>query len=109
MATALAPELFDQVEEALKDVTDPELGVNIVDLGLVYKCETEPVEGGEKVKVEFTLTAPGCGMGEVLADEICDKVLTLPHVGEATVELVFDPPWDSSRMSDEAKLQLNMF
>jgi probable FeS assembly SUF system protein SufT len=95
--------------EQLKTCYDPEIPVNIVDLGLVYKCETEPVEGGgDKVKVEFTLTAPGCGMGDFLRQDVQQKLLALPGVKEADVQVVLDPPWDQSMMSDAARLQLGL-
>jgi probable FeS assembly SUF system protein SufT len=94
--------------EQLRSCYDPEIPVNIVDLGLVYKCETEPVEGGEKVKVEFTLTAPGCGMGDFLRQDVEQKLLALPGVKEADVQVVLDPAWDQSMMSDAARLQLGL-
>jgi len=94
--------------EQLRSCYDPEIPVNIVDLGLVYKCETEPVEGGEKVKVEFTLTAPGCGMGDFLRQDVEQKLLALPGVKEAEVQVVLDPAWDQSMMSDAARLQLGL-
>ena len=94
--------------EQLKSCYDPEIPVNIVDLGLVYKCETEPVEGGEKVRVEFTLTAPGCGMGDFLRQDVEQKLRALPGVKEADVQVVLDPPWDQSMMSDAARLQLGL-
>ena len=94
--------------EQLKSCYDPEIPVNIVDLGLVYKCETEPVDGGEKVKVEFTLTAPGCGMGDFLRQDVEQKLLALPGVKQAEVQVVLDPAWDQSMMSDAARLQLGL-
>ena len=94
--------------EQLRSCYDPEIPVNIVDLGLVYKCETEPVDGGEKVKVEFTLTAPGCGMGDFLRQDVEQKLLALPGVKEADVQVVLDPAWDQSMMSDAARLQLGL-
>jgi probable FeS assembly SUF system protein SufT len=94
--------------EQLRSCFDPEIPVNIVDLGLVYKCETEPVDGGEKVKVEFTLTAPGCGMGDFLRQDVEQKLLALPGVKEAEVQVVLDPAWDQSMMSDAARLQLGL-
>ena len=94
--------------EQLRSCYDPEIPVNIVDLGLVYKCETEPIEGGEKVKVEFTLTAPGCGMGDFLRQDVEQKLLALPGVKEADVQVVLDPAWDQSMMSDAARLQLGL-
>lgn len=93
----------------LKTCYDPEIPVNIVDLGLVYRCDLEPMEGGTvRALIDMTLTAPGCGMGEAIADEVSDKVLTIPRVGEVTVNMVFDPPWDRSRMSESAMLALGM-
>ena len=94
--------------DQLKTCFDPEIPVNIVDLGLVYKCETEPVEGGERVRVEFTLTAPGCGMGDFLRQDMRQKLLAIPGVAAAEVEVVLDPPWDQSMMSDVARLQLGL-
>ena len=96
--------------ETLRTCYDPEIPVNIVDLGLVYALRFEPLQEEDKVRVviDMTLTAPGCGMGEAIADEVCDKVLALPRVGEITVNLVFDPPWDRSRMSEEAQLVLGL-
>ena len=81
-----------------------------MDLGLVYKCEAEPLDGGgEKVKVEFTLTAPGCGMGDFLrAGRAAEARWRCPGVKEADVQVVLDPPWDQSMMSDAARLQLGM-
>jgi len=93
----------------MKTVFDPEIPVNIVDLGLVYECAVEPLEDGrEKVKVRFTLTAPGCGMGDFLREDVRSKLLAVPGVGEADVEVVLDPPWDQSMMSDGARLQLGL-
>jgi probable FeS assembly SUF system protein SufT len=95
--------------EQLKTCYDPEIPVNIVDLGLVYKCEVTPEpDGGNRVEVRFTLTAPGCGMGDVLRDDIKNKLLAVPGVREAEVQVLFDPPWNMSMMSDAAKLQLGM-
>ena len=98
----------EQVWAILKTCYDPEIPVDIVELGLVYDVELEPMDGGrrQRVRVRMTLTAPGCGMGDILADEICDKLLALDAVGEATVNVVFDPPWDRSRMSEAAALAL---
>jgi probable FeS assembly SUF system protein SufT len=101
---------FDEarVWEALKDVYDPEIPSNIVELGLVYNVASEPVDGGHRVLVHMTLTAPGCGIGPVLVDDVRRKVLGVPGVKETDVELVFDPPWDPSRMSEAARLQLGL-
>ena len=95
--------------EQLKTCYDPEIPVNIVDLGLVYKCELSDLpDGGKKVDVRFTLTAPGCGMGDTLKDDIQTKLLGVPGVKEAEVQVLFDPPWSMAMMSDAAKLQLGM-
>jgi len=97
------------VWEQLKTCFDPEIPVNIVDLGLVYHCQVSPLaEGGKKAEVKLTLTAPGCGMGDVLKKDIEGKLLNLPGINEAEVEVVLDPPWDAGRMSEAAKLQLGM-
>ena len=97
------------VWEQLKTCYDPEIPVNIVDLGLVYLCELTDAEGGGKnVKIKMTLTAPGCGMGPVLAGDVRHKVEAIPGVKHADVEVVFDPQWDRTMMSDAAKLQLGM-
>lgn len=97
--------------ETLRTCYDPEIPVNIVDLGLVYRVAFEPMDdSADKVRavIDMTLTAPGCGMGESIANEVCDKVLALPRVGEITVNLVFTPPWDRSRMSEAALLALGL-
>lgn len=103
-------EKIDQlVWDQLKTCFDPEIPVNIVDLGLVYQCELEEVEGGQRdVKIKMTLTAPGCGMGPVLASDVKMKVESITGVRNADVEVVFDPVWDRSMMSEAAKLQLGM-
>jgi len=94
----------------LRTCFDPEIPVNVVDLGLVYTCELERSEDGQrKVNVRMTLTAPGCGMGEVLVEDVRAKVELVPTVSEADVELVFDPPWNQSMMTESARLQVGMF
>jgi probable FeS assembly SUF system protein SufT len=98
-----------QLWEALGTVYDPEIPASIVELGLVYGIEAEPMEGGHKVTVHMTLTAPGCGIGPVLVDDVRRKLLGTPGVKDAEVNLVFDPPWDPSRMSEAARLQLGFF
>ena len=125
-ADALGPELVEEIRrheaaratsaegpfdekrlwEELGTVYDPEIPASIVELGLVYDIQSEPVDGGHKVRVQMTLTAPGCGIGPVLVDDVRRKLLGTPGVKEAEVDLVFDPPWDPSRMSEAAKLQL---
>ena len=95
--------------DQLRTCYDPEIPVNIVDLGLVYSCALTPrPEGGNRIDVKFTLTAPGCGMGDVLREDIKGKLLTVPGIDEADVQVVFDPPWSLQMMSDAAKLQLGM-
>ncbi|NBD07632.1 MULTISPECIES: putative Fe-S cluster assembly protein SufT [Corallococcus] len=97
----------EQVWEQLRTVYDPEIPVNIVELGLVYTCKATPLEeGGQRVDIEMTLTAPGCGMGQVLVEDVRSKVSAVPGVKEAHVELVWEPQWDQGRMSDVARLQL---
>jgi probable FeS assembly SUF system protein SufT len=95
--------------DQLRTCYDPEIPVNIVDLGLVYGCAVTPLEdGGNRIDVKFTLTAPGCGMGDVLREDIQGKLMTVPGIIEADVQVVFDPPWSLQMMSDAAKLQLGM-
>ncbi|MBI4356549.1 MAG: putative Fe-S cluster assembly protein SufT [Gammaproteobacteria bacterium] len=95
--------------EHLKTCYDPEIPVNIVDLGLIYSCELIPCpEGSVRVVIVMTLTAPGCGMGPVLVEEIERKVKNISGVQEVTVQLVFEPPWDQSRLSEVAKIQLGL-
>ena len=101
-------ELDEMVWEQLKTCFDPEIPVNIVDLGLVYLCDLEAGDDGYTVKVKMTLTAPGCGMGPVLAGDVQSKIEKLPGVKGANVDVVFDPVWDRSMMSEAARLQLGM-
>ena len=98
--------LWDQ----MKTVYDPEIPVNIVDLGLVYRCEMRRDAGGARVvDVSMTLTAPGCGMGDILVDDVRSKLEMVPTVDRVTVELTFDPPWNHSMMSEVARLETGMF
>ena len=100
----------DLLISQLKTCYDPEIPVNIYDLGLIYGCEVLEAEPEKNtVKVTMTLTAPGCGMGDVLVGEIREKLARVPNVAAVNVELVFDPPWDREKMSEEAKLALGMF
>jgi len=93
----------------LKTCYDPEIPVNIVDLGLVYECDvTKNEDATRTVDIKMTLTAPGCGMGEILVQDVRDKVEIVPTVARVNVELVFDPPWNHTMMSDEARLQTGM-
>jgi probable FeS assembly SUF system protein SufT len=97
------------VWQQLKTCYDPEIPVNIVDLGLVYECDVSSNEDATRnVAIKMTLTAPGCGMGEVLVQDVRDKVSLVPTITHANVELVFDPPWNQTMMSDEARLQTGM-
>jgi probable FeS assembly SUF system protein SufT len=96
------------VWDTLKTVYDPELPVNIVDLGLVYSVAIAPAPAGNSIAVRMAMTSPGCGMSNVLKTDVESKLLRLPQVAEARVEVVFDPPWNPSRMSEAARLQLGM-
>ena len=118
--------LEDRIWALLRSCYDPEIPVNIVDLGLIYGVEikkTTEKQGSDyekrvrpqskqedrfDVKIKMTLTAPGCGMGPIIADDAKTRVATLPEVNSVEVEMVFDPPWDRSMMSDQAKLELGM-
>ena len=98
------------VWQQLRTCFDPEIPINIVELGLVYRCDVERLDDGDrKVRVDMTLTAPGCGMGDILVDDVRTKLEAIPTVAEADVELVFDPPWNHSMMSDAARLETGMF
>lgn len=102
-------EIEKRVWAQLRTVFDPEIPVNVVDLGLVYVCKVTPSpEGGHQVEVQMTLTAPGCGMGSVLKGDAENKIRGIPGVKSVTVTMVIDPPWNPSRMSEAAKLQLGM-
>jgi len=97
------------VWKQLKTCFDPEIPVNIVDLGLIYECDVSKNDDATRtVDIKMTLTAPGCGMGEVLVQDVRDKIEIVPTVARANVELVFDPPWNQTMMSDEARLQTGM-
>ena len=99
----------EDVWNQLRQCYDPEIPVNIVDLGLVYDCRLIKNDGGgTKVEVKMTLTAPGCGMGPVLAQDVQNKLLSVEEIDEANVELVWDPPWNQGMMTDAAKLQLGL-
>lgn len=99
----------EHVISALKGVYDPEIPVNIVDLGLVYRCDEVPLEGGRRrIEVDMTMTAPGCGMGDVLTADAIRSVGAVPGVDEVEVTLVWSPPWDMSRMSEETRLELGL-
>lgn len=108
-AALTGPELDSAIWEQLKNVYDPEIPVNIVDLGLVYDMTPEPTaEGRTAVTVKMTLTAPGCGMGPTIAADAQSRLLTIPGVDEARVDLVWDPPWNQEMISLEGKMKLGM-
>ncbi len=97
------------VWQQLRTCFDPEIPVNIVDLGLVYECTLSRDEQGRRgVRVRMTLTAPGCGMGDILVDDVRAKLQAIPTVGDVDVELTFDPPWNYMMMSDVARLETGM-
>jgi probable FeS assembly SUF system protein SufT len=99
--------LEDRVWARLRTCYDPEIPINVVDLGLIYSCEI--LDEGRRVEIKMTLTAPGCGMGPVLAQDIQKKIESLPEVATADVEVLFDPPWDQKMMSEAARLELGLF
>jgi len=96
------------VWDQLRTVYDPEIPVNVVDLGLIYACQISPVEEGNKIDIKMTMTAPGCGMSDVLKADIQRKLSSLPTVKELNVDVVFDPPWHPGRMTEGARLQLGL-
>ncbi|MSR15138.1 MAG: putative Fe-S cluster assembly protein SufT [Gammaproteobacteria bacterium] len=98
------------VWDQLRTCYDPEIPINIVELGLIYRCEVIALEAfGNRVEIDMTLTAPGCGMGPILVDDVTAKVREVPNVTEVKVELTFDPPWASEMMSEAARLQTGMY
>jgi probable FeS assembly SUF system protein SufT len=112
-ADATAPASPEEIEKAvweqLRTCYDPEIPVNIVDLGLVYHCQATPRPDGKyQVEVRFTLTAPGCGMAGSLQMDMETKIMSIPGVAECTVDVVFDPPWDRDMISEAAKLDLGI-
>jgi len=95
--------------QQLKTCYDPEIPINIVDLGLIYRCDITTMPNGQRsVNVDMTLTAPGCGMGEILVQDAQEKIAIIPTIADVRVDLVFDPPWNQSMMSDEARLQTGL-
>src|SRR5436309_5299862 len=102
-------QLEKEIWNQLRSCYDPEIPVNIVDLGLIYDCHIAPMApGSHKVDVKMTLTAPGCGMGPMLAQDVQNRLLSLEGVDDVSVELVWDPPWNQSMMTEAAKLQLGL-
>ncbi len=118
-----AKSLDDRVWDVLRSCYDPEIPVNIVELGLVYSCQLEPADpadpadpaapagthGRQVANIQMTLTAPGCGMGDILAQDIQKRLEKLPEISKAKVEVVFDPPWNQGMMSEAARLQLGFY
>jgi len=101
--------LEKEIWNQLRSCYDPEIPVNIVDLGLIYDCHLSPLNAGSfKADVKITLTAPGCGMGPVLAQDVQSRLLSLEGVDDVNVELVWDPPWNQGMMTEAAKLQLGL-
>jgi probable FeS assembly SUF system protein SufT len=96
---------LEHVDKVLRTVYDPEIPVNILDLGLVYARRVE----GKKISIDMTLTAPACGMGDVLRAEVTQRLRQVPNVEEVEVRLVFEPLWNRSMLSEVAKLELGMF
>jgi len=108
-ADASDEEVEKLVWQQLRTCFDPEIPFNIVDLGLVYEVELKHLDDGQReVDVKMTLTAPGCGMGDILVDDVRSKLEMIPTVAEADVELVFDPPWNQQMMSEAARLETGM-
>jgi probable FeS assembly SUF system protein SufT len=110
-AAAEAPQEFSEklVWDLLKTVYDPEIPVNVVDLGLIYDCKVTPTaEGGNTVDIKMTLTAPGCGMGPAIAHDAQSKILSIDGVDEADVQLVWDPPWNQNMISEAGRMKLGM-
>ena len=98
------------VWDQLKTCYDPEIPINIVELGLVYQCDITPLGAdGNQIDITMTLTSPGCGMGDYLADDIRSKILALPNVAKVNVDVTFEPPWSYDMMSEAAKLETGMF
>jgi probable FeS assembly SUF system protein SufT len=108
-ANPTAADIRNIVWDQMRSVYDPEIPINIVDLGLVYECDVlDHKDLTYDVVIKMTVTAPGCGMGEILVADVKDKIEMIPRVRGAEVQLVFDPPWNPSMMSDAARLQTGM-
>ena len=99
----------EMIWDQLRDCYDPEIPINIVELGLIYECKILSCEQGKSVHILMTLTAPGCGMGDFLVEDIKQKIAMVPNIVSVEVELTFDPPWDQSRMSEMARLATGMY
>ena len=98
----------DSIRDALRSVFDPEIPVNVVDLGLIYKINIDEEEGKRVANIDLTLTAPGCGMGPVIAEDCKGKVIKLSGIDEANVEIVWDPPWTQDLISETGKMELGL-
>lgn len=107
---AAEPQEFSEtlVWDQLRTVYDPEIPVNVVDLGLIYDCQIKDIDSGKQIDIKMTMTAPGCGMADVLKNDIERRLSGLPSVMGVNVEIVFDPPWHPGRMSEGARLQLGL-
>jgi len=107
---ASEPQEFDEklVWNQLRTIYDPEIPVNVVDLGLIYGCDIQPVPEGHKIDIKMTMTAPGCGMADVLKADVQRRLSTLPTVSAVNVDVVFEPQWHPGRMSESARLQLGL-
>ena len=107
-STEIKGDLEQQIWDQLKTCYDPEIPVNIVELGLIYDLKIKDAQAGKEVAIKMTLTAPGCGMGPVIADEVDRKINGLKEVGSVSVDLVWEPMWNRDMMSEEAQLELGM-
>ena len=100
---------LDLVWEQLGTCYDPEIPISIVELGLIYRCEIVPDATGNRVEIDMTLTAPGCGMGPFLVEDVSAKVAEVPNVLDVVVDLIFDPPWNPVMMSEAARLESGIY
>lgn len=100
---------FADVTAALRGVYDPEIPINIIDLGLVYRCEEVPLDGGRRIEIDMTMTAPGCGMGDVIARDAETAIRRVAGVDDVEVTIVWDPPWSRARISEAARLELGLY
>jgi probable FeS assembly SUF system protein SufT len=107
IATPADASLEERIWAVMRTCYDPEIPINVVDLGLIYSCEI--LDEGRRVEIKMTLTAPGCGMGPILAQDVQQRIESLPEVETAAVEVVFDPPWNQNMMSEAARLELGLF
>ena len=106
-SNATDADIEEVIWQQLKTCYDPEIPINVVDLGLIYRCDVTPAADGQRsVSIDMTLTAPGCGMGPVLATDVKNRIEDLPDVERVDVEVVLDPPWNQNMMTEAAKLQL---